>query len=46
MIKDNIQIDHNLMLRVRARVVNTEYKKGDIKTYVETAIKEKLDRET
>jgi hypothetical protein len=38
----NTPIDESLMAQVKAKVVKEGYKKGDIKEYIETAIKERL----
>jgi cytoskeletal protein CcmA (bactofilin family) len=40
--KENIQINGDIMGQVRAVVVTTGYRKGDIKAYIEAAILEKL----
>jgi hypothetical protein len=42
----SVQIDDELMAQVKAKVIKPGYEKGDIKEYIETAIKERLTKET
>lgn len=41
----SVQIDDALMAQVKAKVIKPGYEKGDIKEYIETAIREKLLKE-